>query len=43
MKSWQSYLGSEATPRALVDAIVRRKVGQANNLKDKIKKEFDLV
>ena len=42
-KSWQSYLGNDATPKALVDVIVKKNVGLANNLKDKIKTEFKLV
>ena len=42
VKSWQSYLGNEATPKALVDVIVKKKVGLANNLKDKIKTEFNI-
>ena len=43
MKSWKSHLGRQATPKALVDAIVKKKVGQATSLKDKIKTEFDVI
>ena len=42
VRSWKAHLGKEATPKALVDAIVKKKVGEANNLKDKIKTEFNL-
>ena len=44
VRSWQSHLGDRATPKALVDVIVRRKLGWgATKLKDKIKREFNIV
>ena len=43
VESWKSHLGKKATPKALVDAIVNKKVGEANNLKDKVETEFNLI
>ena len=40
---WHSHLGDEATPKALVDVISRKKVGGATKMRDEIKKEFQLV
>ena len=40
---WYSHLGDEATPKALVDVISKKKVGGATMMRDEIKKEFQLV
>ena len=43
VQSWKAHVGKDATPKALVDAIVKKKVEKANDLKDKIKTEFKLI
>ena len=45
MKSWQSHLGDRATPKDLVDVIVKKKeeLPNATELKDQIKKVFNIV
>ena len=40
---WYSHLGDEATPKALVDVISKKKVEGATMMRDEIKKEFQLV
>ena len=39
---WYSHLGDEATPKALVEVITRKKVIGATKLKDQINKKFQL-
>ena len=39
---WHSHLGDMATPKALVDVIVQKKVAGATKLKDQINKKFQL-
>ena len=39
---WQSHLGVKATPKALVEVIIRKKVIGATKLKDQINKKFQL-
>ena len=43
VRSWQSYLGDRATPKDLVHVIVKKEVGNATELKDHIKKQFNIV
>ena len=40
VEMWQSHLGNEATPKALVEKINKKNVVEAKNLKDIIKEEF---
>ena len=46
VKSWQSHLGKRATPKDLVDVIIKKNKmlkEKANNLKDEIQEKFNLV
>ena len=42
-RSLENHLGVKATPRTIVDAILEKRLSQANYLKDKIKEEFGLL
>ena len=40
IEAWNAHLGDRATPKGLIDAITRKKLGEATELMDKIKREF---
>ena len=42
MESWQRHLVERATPKDLVDVIIKKKLGKAKKLKDEIIKEFNV-
>ena len=42
VRSWHAHLGDRATPRVLVDAIVKNRLAAATKLKDQIEREFEL-
>ena len=43
VRSWHAHLGERATPSAIVDAIIKKRLAAATQLKDQIKREFELT
>ena len=40
--TWNAHLGDRATPGKLIDAIIKKSLAEATQLKDQIKREFKL-